>query len=69
MIKIEIDDVISDELQLFMKITEILTLNIVLEMREWNVLDVGSTRADEGKGPHIAQLIESFREIGISFSV
>ena len=68
-LKIEIDYNISDQLHLFLGITDILPRNFVLKMREWNVLDVGRTKADEGKGPRVAQLIESLREICISFSV
>ena len=69
LIEIDIDHAITDELHLFLRITDVLTRNVVLEMREWDVLEVGSTSADEGKGPHVAALIAAFEDLGITFSV
>ena len=69
LIEIDIDHAITDELHLFLRITDVLTRNVVSEMREWDVLEVGSTSADEGKGPHVAALIAACEDLGVTFSV
>ena len=69
LIIIPIDHVVSDELHLFLRVTDVLTRNVVLELLQWDVLEVGTTKAESGQGPHMQKLVQAMKEIGISFAV
>ena len=66
LINIPIDHVVSDELHLF---SDVLTHNVVLELQQFDVLEVRTSKADCGQGPHGQKLIQALKEIGISFAV
>ena len=52
-----------------MRVSDILTRNIVLELQQWDVLDIGSAKAGSGKGQHMLKLISAMKDIEISFDI
>ena len=65
LICIHMDKVVSDELHLFLRISDVLTRNV----QQWDVTEVGSTKADIGQGPLMRKFVSVMKEIGISFDV
>ena len=69
LLHISLDHVVSDELHLFLRVSDILTRNIVLELQQRGVLDIGSAKAGSGKGQHMLKLISAMKDIEISFDI
>jgi hypothetical protein len=68
LLDIELDHVIVDELHFLLRITDVLTSNLVDEVLTWDQDDFQKTH-QEIKGKHLKKLIETIRSCGVSFEV
>jgi hypothetical protein len=69
LLDIELDHVIVDELHLLLRITDVLTSNLVDEVLTWDQEDDFQKTNQEIKGKHLKKLIETIRSCGVSFEV
>lgn len=61
LLNIELDHVVVDELHLMLRVTDVMTKNIVLEMLDWDKEDEFDRVRGEKKGVHLQKLIEVIR--------
>ena len=67
LLNIELDHIIVDELHLLLRITDILTENLITEVIEWDIEENFDKK--NGNNIHLNKLIISIRSCGISFDV
>ena len=64
---IELDHIIVDELHLLLRITDVLTSNLITEVIDWDIEE--SILNTSNKQAHLNKLINSIRSCGVSFNV
>ena len=71
LLNIPLDHIILDELHLLLRVTDVLTRNIMDEMIEWDDEDAHKNKVKNPApiGNHLQQAITAVRECGISFHV
>lgn len=69
LLKIELTNVVPDELHLLLRITDVLLKNVIDEATERDAVeDLLKTRGQK-KGIHLEKLIKSINDLGITFSI
>ena len=66
---IDLDHVVQDELHLLLRVTDILTENLVLECIDWDKEEEIDLPRGSVRGFHLKRLIETIRSCGVSFDV
>ena len=66
---IDLDHVVPDELHLLLRVTDILTGNLVLECIDWDKEEEIDCPRGSVRGFHLQKLIEMVRSCGVSFDV
>lgn len=69
MFNIELDHIVVDELHLMLRVTDILTDNIITECLNWDKDDDLNRKKEEPQGLHLKKLIQVIRSCRISFDV
>ena len=69
LLNIELDHIIVDELHLLLRITDVLTTNLIDEVLTWDQEDDFDKTNKEQKGKHLRKLIDAVRSCGITFDV
>ncbi|XP_048589349.1 uncharacterized protein LOC116615043 [Nematostella vectensis] len=69
LLNIELDHVIVDELHLMLRVTDVLTKNLVYQAIDRDKKDDFDKKRGEGKGSHLKKLVSTIRSLGISFDV
>ncbi len=69
LLDIELDHVITDELHLLLRITDVLTSNLVDEVLTWDQEDDFKKTNKDIKGKHLKKLIETIQSCGVTFDV
>ena len=69
LLNIELDHIVVDELHLMLRVTDILTDNIITECLNWDKDDDLNRKKGEPQGLHLKKLIQVIRSCGISFDV
>ena len=67
LLDIELDHIIVDELHLLLRITDVLTSNLITEVIEWDIEE--NLESTSNKQVHLNKLINSIRSCGVSFDV
>jgi len=67
LLNIELDHIVVDELHLLLRITDILTANLITEVIEWDIEEYLENK--KNKDAHLNKLVSSIRSCGVSFSV
>ena len=67
MFNIELDHIIVDELHLLLRITDVLTANLITEVIEWDI--EANLDNKQNKDTHLNKLVSCIRSCGVSFSV
>jgi hypothetical protein len=69
LLNIELDHVVPDELHLLLRVTDILTENLIQECLDWDKEDELDRCRGAERGIHLKKLINTIRSCGISFDV
>ena len=69
LIEIDLDHVILDDLNLMLRVVDVLIDNILEDVLEWDKIDDFSKRRCEEKGKHLDNFINAVRSCGVSFNV
>ena len=69
LLNIELDHIVVDELHLMLRVTDILTENIITECLNWDKDDDLNRKKGEPQGLHLKKLIQVIRSCGVSFDV
>ena len=69
LLNIELDHIVVDELHLMLRVTDILTENIITECLNWDKHDDLNRKKGEPQLLHLKKLIQVIRSCGVSFDV
>ena len=67
LLNIELDHIVVDELHMLLRITDVLTANLMTEVTEWDVEE--NIENKKNKDTHLNKLVSCIRSCGVSFAV
>ena len=67
LLNIKLDHIVVDELHLLLRITDILTANLITEVIEWDMEE--NTENSQNKYTHLNKLVSCIRSTGVSFKI
>ena len=67
LLNIELDHVVVDELHLLLRITDVLTANLITEVTDWDI--EANLEEKQSKDAHLNKLVSCIRSCGVSFVV
>ena len=67
LLNIELDHIVVDELHLLLRITDVLTANLITEVTEWDIQ--ANLENKQNKDTHLNKVVSCIRSCGVSFSV
>ena len=68
-LNIELDHIVVDERHLMLRVTDILTENLITECLDWDKEDDLDRKRGDTQGMHLTRLVQSIRSCGVSFDV
>ena len=68
-LNIELDHIVVDELHLMLRVTDILTENLISECLDWDKEDDLDRKRGDPQGMHLTKLVQTIRSCGVSFEV
>lgn len=69
LLNIKLDHIVVDELHLMLRVTDILTENLVTGCLDWDEEDEMNRKRGEPQGLHLKKLIQVIKSCGVSFDV